>query len=504
MSYPQISFDRKSRIRNALKGKKSFEVTDVKGREEIAVKWLEAEIQNCGMTSLVYTNNRWLVVGLTLNVPAAAKFAWENTRSPDYEIRRGLVTAFIEVTYQKAEADELDKRRKKEIRKWSKLHKQGLTFDPSSDRRPETECEASDSPRLEVTNGSGETVLSIAKVPDPGLARWEDAKGAKGERSRISSLNSILSAVPDLEVARHVHSSDYMEVVIPPGKELAPAATNEGAFRGFFRGSNGQIEGQAQLFNPEQLQMLASGAVLWNIASIALAQKHLHDINKKLERISEQLEGISEQLEEISGFQREERFSSLEGTLRSFMQMKREIADYSFAHISTDAVASECIQLSKIERHISKDIARAIEELRSACGLGPEFDQGLNRVIMLLNELHLCVTATLYGCQITAITSEDPGWLDSRIDDIQDDVERLTGRHDETVEAILEALGKNGDNFDSLQMLSRLRSSGQLENIVSSVDKELATARGLIWTRSAPVSVLLKVNGGEIEGFAAA
>ena len=354
-----------------------------------------------------------------------------------------------------------------------------------------------DAPRLEMANEAGESFMSIAEVPDPGLVRWEDATGARGAKSGISRLNPLLSAVPNLTVAGNVLATNYMEVVVPAGESLAEVATGNEVFRGFFKGVDGKIKGHAELFKPDQFQRLVSGAVLLNIASVALAQKHLHDISKKLDR-------ISEQLEEVGRFQREERFSNIEGTLREFMQMKREMADYSFAHISTDAVASECIQLSKIERHVRKDVARAIEELESAGGLGAKFDQGLNGVLMLLKELHLCVMAKLYGCQIMAIVSEDPGWLDSRLDDVQDDIERLIGYYESTVKAILDTLGKGKDSQDSLELLSRLRSSDELESIVVSVDNEMATTRELVCSRNAPVSLLLKVNGGEIEGFAVA
>ena len=75
-------------------------------------------------------------------------------------------------------------------------------------------------------------------------------------------------------------------------------------------------------------------------------------------------------------------------------------------------------------------------------GLGAEFNQGIDRVVMLLKELRLCVMAKLYGCQIMAIVSEDPRWLDSRLDDVQDDIESLAGHYESTVDAILDTLGQ--------------------------------------------------------------
>lgn len=106
-SYQKISFDDKASITAAIRNKQSFELGEIRGRVTMARKWLRAEINNQGMTSLTYTTNRWWLVGISTLFAApvagivAAKFAAENIRSPDYAIRRGLVTDFIEVIYQK-------------------------------------------------------------------------------------------------------------------------------------------------------------------------------------------------------------------------------------------------------------------------------------------------------------------------------------------------------------------------------------------------------------------
>ncbi|MDE0210134.1 MAG: hypothetical protein OXJ64_09640 [Boseongicola sp.] len=389
--------------------------------------------------------------------------------------------------------------RKAEIAKWRKkkdeFHKQRLRFDLPGKGIPKFKGEAHDPPRLEVTNESGETVLSIVKVPDPGLVRWEDAKGARGKKSQIDRLTPFLSAVPDLLVAGSVHTTNFAVVNLPL-ENLLNALGPDGKIIGK-RGYTKRFAEHAVLKEPTELLKMVNYDVLLRIASVALAQKHLYDISKNLDR-------ISEQLEEIGRFQREERFSNLEGTLREFMQMKREMADYSFDHISVDAVASECIQLSKIERHIRKDVSRAIDRLGNVDGLGAEFDQEIDRVVMLLKEFRLCVTAKLYGCQIMAIVSKDPGWLDSRLEDVQDDVKSLTEHYDSTVDEILDKLGKDKHSPESLELVSGLRSSGELEGIVGSVDMEMGMTRELVRSLGAPVSVLLKVNGDEVEGFAVA
>ncbi len=169
-----------------------------------------------------------------------------------------------------------------------------------------------------MTDGSGETVLSIAKVPDPEFAEWEDVKGDKGKKSQLSRLNPLLSAVPNLGVAGRVGAANYARVSVPL-ERLSKSSVSENGLRAILR-DGGKIKEHAELFKPDLLTGMVSIGALWTIASVALAQKHLHDISGKLDTISEGLEAIGR-------FQKEERRSSLEGTLREFMHMKREMAE---------------------------------------------------------------------------------------------------------------------------------------------------------------------------------
>ena len=110
--YPEISFDNKTSISAAIQEKQSFRLSAIKRREAIAVRWVRQEIEKQGMTCLTYTNNRWLLAAPVALIPyvgpwlagaAAAKFAAENIRSPDYEIRHGFLFDLVEVTYRKSD-----------------------------------------------------------------------------------------------------------------------------------------------------------------------------------------------------------------------------------------------------------------------------------------------------------------------------------------------------------------------------------------------------------------
>ena len=75
--YPKISFDDKTSISAAIRNKQSFELTAIRSRQSVAVKWLRKEIEEQGMTSRTYTNNRWFLAAPVALIPAIGPWlAW--------------------------------------------------------------------------------------------------------------------------------------------------------------------------------------------------------------------------------------------------------------------------------------------------------------------------------------------------------------------------------------------------------------------------------------------
>jgi hypothetical protein len=108
-------------------------------------------------------------------------------------------------------------------------------------------------------------------------------------------MSACLQAVPSLLVQQAHQGRHLMEVVI--NSPLANAA-NGSHFLPFARGADGRILEQAKLFNPEGLNSLANSAVVWQVASVVVAQKHLADISAKLDQIKQEIVDLKDMFQD--------------------------------------------------------------------------------------------------------------------------------------------------------------------------------------------------------------
>ena len=400
-----------------------------------------------------------------------------------------------------------DSPREREIRKWRKRESR---FGPEREaaatqiddvlaakRLDNAPTHLLESPRLGIENESGQEVLSIATISDPGVSSWNEVKD---EVNPISRLNPLLSAVPNLGISGHVLSSNYAIVNIPL-RELVSAKDGVGR-RAIVH--VGKISENARLFSPDKLTKIVSAAAIWEIMSVAVAQKHLHDINKRLGE-------ISRQLDEVAKFQKEERSAKIEATLRVFSQTMSEMETYGASHVSVDHIESRMADISEVELHVRKQIERRIEQGAALYRVGPECNEYFEDLPMLLKELFLCFVVQLLGCKILVVLSEDPSFLRNRIDMIQSSVEESIVRYIvANFQIVLGVLSKetsscsSGRRKECLDVIAKFRKGMAFESIVHCIDREVSVARNALEQQSAPASILLKVSGGRIDGFAIA
>ena len=181
------------------------------------------------------------------------------------------------------------------------------------------------------------------------------------------------------------------------------------------------------------------------------------------------------------------------------------MATHGPTHVSAVNVEAECIELTKVERHIGRDIERAIGVLDEADSLKAEAKENIDNLVRLFEELHLCLTARLYGYQIMAVVSEDPDFLSDRLKAMRRDIdETLVTGVKQMRTNLVRLLDKEGPDKDMLSFVKSLRKSGKLVDIVHSVDGEEAVARNLLEMRGDPISIMLKVDGPEVKAFAVA
>ena len=108
------------------------------------------------------------------------------------------------------------------------------------------------------------------------------------------ALEPLMQVAPSMATAGMAGSRQLMEVVI--NGPLVAAADGNG-FRAITMGANG-VQQNARLFEPKALQNVANAAAIWQLASVAVAQKHLADISATLKRVEDKVAGIQSMLEE--------------------------------------------------------------------------------------------------------------------------------------------------------------------------------------------------------------
>ena len=267
-------------------------------------------------------------------------------------------------------------------------------------------------------------------------------------------------------------------------------------------GSKG-IKEHARLFDPTQLSGIIGIGTLWQIASIVVAQKHLHDI-------SEKLQVISRRIEDIHAFQKDHRRSIILGCRKYFEQA---YADIKFGRISSSlqsAIEAQCVELMKVEEHLRLDLRKNADAVKRS-ELGKKFNELLPNWIDDMRILFVCIETRLLGYQLMAIGSEDADAMDNRLDGIRHDIEGLQksailfSRHIDDVLSKEVSFWENISRVEeSLDMLKELQPRKELGKSFEHADEEVGLAQNIIEQRKAPQEILLKVNGGKIEGFSVA
>ncbi|WP_394443285.1 hypothetical protein ACGGKE_18295 (plasmid) [Sphingobium naphthae] len=277
---------------------------------------------------------------------------------------------------------------------------------------------------LELHDDAGVRLLTIRDVPDIDGRPWSRIGDA--EDAGVSRLNSLVQAVPALGTAAEIAGATgtrYMEVVC--NGELMKAAKG-GGYRAMSR-SGTKITEHANLFDADKLSLVANASALMNVASVALAQKHLADISEKLSALKKEVDGVAD-------FQVAGRKAILTSSIRYFEQ----IAPAVLAGEHSGGVASrieDCeAKLLEVQDHLAHDFAKTSRELQDLKDMSwfssSEFVDAIERHQRQLNDLSeqqiLCVRARALGWQLLCEFPDGEITKKCRRDDIVASLNELT------------------------------------------------------------------------------
>lgn len=285
---------------------------------------------------------------------------------------------------------------------------------------------------LIVMTSEESPVLSLARIPEPSVTEWNPVSSVNG----IGRLNPLLQAVPSLATAGEVTSGIYMEVMI--NGPLLKAKGQDG-----FRLIT-MIDGKPShgtLLDPSRLSSIANASALLQVASVAVAQKHLADISRKLSEIK-----VS--VDKISRFQKNKRCSVIKGSIRYFEQVAQAVLSGERHASVRNEIEGHEAQLLQIQEHLRDDIC---EESESVLNLRDENlfgSQGMKDAISehqkllgsLFHQLLLCIRARACGLQLLAAYPDE---------------EKLTEGRKQSIKMALSELSKEGDLLSNTDIYMR-------------------------------------------------
>ena len=227
------------------------------------------------------------------------------------------------------------------------------------------------------------------------------------------ALEPLMQVAPSMATAGMAGSRQLMEVVI--NGPLVAAADGNG-FRAMTMGANG-IQQNARLFEPKALQNVANAAAIWQLASVAVAQKHLADISATLKRVEDKVAGIQSMLEE-------ERAALIDGALKYIHSARQAMQQGEFLDRTRDKLEDFEIQLEQagttLLRQIERESKNELE--RDTVGCEGEYQSALVKHQALAaraTELVACAEVRLANWYLCSLYPDRSKMLESRMQQIQ-------------------------------------------------------------------------------------
>ncbi len=264
-------------------------------------------------------------------------------------------------------------------------------------------------------------VLAVDDEPVFAMTILDEAEGSKqvAGLSRHApsafgrALEPLMQVAPSMATASMANGRQLMEVVI--NGPLVAAADGNG-FRAMTMGASG-VQQNARLFEPKALQNVANAAAIWQLASVAVAQKHLADISATLKRVEDKVAGIQSMLEE-------KRAALIDGALKYIHSARQAMLQGEFLDRTRDKLEDFEIQLEQAGTTLLQQIERESKsELeRDTVGCEGEYQSALAKhqaLAVRAAELVACAEVRLANWYLCSLYPDRSKMLESRMQQIQ-------------------------------------------------------------------------------------
>jgi hypothetical protein len=173
----------------------------------------------------------------------------------------------------------------------------------------------------------------------------------------ISQLNHLLSLVPSSVTAVAGNAKQLMACSFDYSK-LIQAKDCSGAIGAVYKEGTNRIGAQARFHEVKTLKSAVNTGLLLNIASQAVAQKHLADINERLKSIEGQVKGVQEFLEQS-------RFAKMQVLQEHLQRLATMLKNQEEILPDTMQVLAHSVQSVRAEVvHIRRDLEKVQQQVK--------------------------------------------------------------------------------------------------------------------------------------------
>lgn len=350
--------------------------------------------------------------------------------------------------------------------------------------------------------------MALVEISIDNPLNWQLVSAS--DKTGISRLNPLLQAIPSLITKENVDTTQYVVTSIPL-ESLTRVKGSDDEFRAIVRGTNGKITEHAKLTSADNLKSIVNATALWQIASVAVAQKHLADISQKLTEIKKTVDDIHQHLQD-------KRETNMTGAIDYFKQIAPSILAGELRDSYQHQIEKYEGDLLSIENHLSKDVVKLNAEIQhlkdsdmfGTAGMKLKIEEHQNKISNLYEQLLLCIQARACGWQLLLAFPQTEQTTKNRKKDIVESLSMLNVDNGIVKNTITEmdkkirdlsattntALTLNTRKLELLEWQDNLIE--KITRIKSEIEKNLNAVESFVQDKHKDVDFLLKIENGEI------